>query len=510
MMSPGMALNAGSNSDVSFELVEPRAASLVESLRAFGYDLGSAVADLVDNSVSAGAANVWVDFHWGGSESCISLTDDGRGMSEVTLRNAMRLGSRHPGDPREAADLGRFGLGLKTASFSQSRCVSVLTKESNQSPVLRRWDLDHLAKTDAWQVLLAPRQDTERYFDRLRDLESGTCVLWQDLDRIPGASCDGSAKNRDLFISQCEEVERHLALIFHRLLQGERLRLFVNEHAVKPLDPFFVSEATQILQEHHLKDSSGGKILVEPFVMPHESKLPDGDAKAWAGDSRDWVARQGFYIYRQDRLLVAGSWLGFRGWRKDEHHKLARIRISLTNSSDEEWQIDVTKRKATPPEMLRESLQRIGQRTRERAKRVYTFRGTRLTSENPRDLKFVWEQVILHGQASYRINRDHPLVLALTASENKKGEVDTLLKLVEETLPTLLIAAGGPEYANPSPAPPVVSSQAGVKAMLLQAWNALRDSGREHADSMAALAGWEPFNAHPALLAELEANPPYP
>lgn len=509
-MSPAVERNTGSASEESFELVEPRAASLVESLRAFGYDLGSAIADLVDNSISAGATNVWIDFHWNGAESSISLTDDGRGMNEVTLRDAMRLGSRHPGDPREAGDLGRFGLGLKTASFSQSRCVSVLTKESNHGSVLRRWDLDHLAKTDAWQVLLAPRLGAERNFSRLSDLGSGTCVLWQDLDRISGANCDGSDKNRDLFISQCEEVERHLALIFHRLLQGERLRLFVNDHAVKPLDPFFVSEATQILQEHHLKDSSGGEILVEPFVMPHESKLPDGDAKAWAGDSRDWVARQGFYIYRQDRLLVAGSWLGFRGWRKDEHHKLARIRISLTNRSDEEWQIDVTKRKATPPEMLRESLRRIGQRTRDRAKRVYTFRGTRLNSGNPRELKFVWEQVIRYGQASYRINRDHPLVLALTASENKKGEVDALLKLVEETLPTLLIAAGGPEYANPSPTPQVVSKQAGVKVMLLQAWNALRDSGLEHADSMTALAGWEPFNAHPALLAELEANPPYP
>lgn len=510
MTSPIIKLNAGSDSDVFFELVEPRAASLVESLRAFGYDLGSAIADLVDNSVSAGAANVWIDFHWNGAESTISLTDDGRGMCERTLRDAMRLGSRHPGDPRDAADLGRFGLGLKTASFSQSRCVSVVTKKSNESSVLRRWDLDHLAKTDAWQVLLAPRHGSERYFDRLNDLESGTCILWQDLDRIPGASCDGSDKNRDLFISQCEEVERHLALIFHRLLQEERLRLFVNDHAVKPIDPFFISEATQILQEHHLEDSSGGEILVEPFVMPHESKLPDGDAKSWAGDSRDWVARQGFYIYRQDRLLVAGSWLGFRGWRKDEHHKLARIRISLTNRSDEEWQIDVTKRKAVPPEILRESLRRIGQRTRERAKRVYTFRGTRLSSGNPRELKFVWEQVIRHGQASYRINRDHPLVLALLASENKKVEVDALLKLVEQTLPTLLIAAGGPEYANPSPTPQVVSDHAGVKVMLLQAWNALRDSGLDHTDAMIALAGWEPFNAHPTLLAEVEANPPYP
>lgn len=508
-MNPPAERNTDYFPKMSFEIVEPRAASLVESLRAFGYDLGSAIADLVDNSISAGSANVWIDFYWQGAESTISLTDDGRGMSEETLRSAMRLGSRHPNDPREAEDLGRFGLGLKTASFSQSRCVSVLTKKSSQNPVLRRWDLDHLAKTDAWQVLLAPRQGSEKNFSRLSDLRSGTCVLWQDLDRVPGVSQEGSDKSRDVFTSQCEEVERHLALIFHRLLQGAHLRLFVNDHPVKPIDPFFVSDATQILQEHHLRDNTGSEILVEPFVMPHESKLPDSEARAWAGDSRDWVARQGFYIYRQDRLLVAGSWLGFRGWRKDEHHKLARIRISLTNNSDEEWQIDVTKRKASPPEFLRESLRRIGQRTRDRAKRVYSFRGTRLTSGSPRELKFVWEQVIRHGQASYLINRDHPLVLALTASENKKGEVDALLKLVEETLPTLLIAAGGPEYANPSPAPPVVSSQAGVKAMLLQAWNALRDSGLDHAAAMICLAGWEPFNVHPALLAEVEANPPY-
>jgi hypothetical protein len=389
--------------------------------------------------------------------------------------------------------------------------VTILTKESEGRPVQRRWDLDHLAETDAWQVLLSARTGTENCFSRFGGLKNGTCVLWQDLDRIPGVGPQDTEKNRDIFISQCDEVERHLGLIFHRFIQeSSRLRLFVNDHEVKPLDPFFVNEATQILQEHYLKDSSGGEVLVEPFVMPHESKLPDSEAKAWAGDSRDWVARQGFYVYRQDRLLVAGSWLGFRGWRKDEHHKLARIRISLTNSSDEEWQIDVTKRKATPPEILREPLRKIGQRTRDRAKRVYTFRGTRLTQGHARELKFVWEQVIRHGQISYRINREHPLVLALTESGGKKREVDALLKLVEESLPTLLIAAGGPEDASLPPTPRVENDQEEVKVMLHHAWHALRNSGLCHFDAIAALAQWEPFNAYPALLAEVETNPPYP
>lgn len=493
-----------------FEIVEPRAASLVESLRAFGYDLGSAVADLVDNSISAGAHNVWIDFDWDGQESTIAVTDDGRGMSECTLRNAMRLGSKHPGEARDNRDLGRFGLGLKTASFSQSRCVTVLTKDLTGIPVLRRWDLDHLAVTDAWQVLLEARQGAQPKFSRLKGLNTGTCVLWQVMDRFPGVCKDMSDKNRDIFISQCEEVERHLALIFHRMLQQTpRLRFFVNDHAVEPRDPFFVNEATQILQEHRLRDSAGGEILIEPFVMPHESKLPDREAKTWAGDSRDWVARQGFYIYRQDRLLVAGSWLGFRGWRKDEHHKLARIRISLGNSSDEEWQIDVTKRKATPPAILREPLRKIGERTRERAKRVYTFRGARLAANSPKDTQFVWNQVTQHGKTFYQIDRDHPLVQALMDGSQRKAEVDVLLKLVEENLPVALISADGLVETGLATGAVADTEQLEAKAMLLRAWHGLRDSGLEHMEALKALSKWEPFNTYPVLLAELEANPPF-
>lgn len=494
-----------------FEKVEPHAAALVESLRAFGYDLGSAIADLVDNCISAGARNVWIDFCWDGVNSCVAITDDGRGMGESTLRNAMRLGSRHPSETRDAEDLGRFGLGLKTASFSQCRCVTVVTKEHGGNSVIRRWDLQHLAKTDAWQVLLSAREDSEIRLERFSNLQSGTCVLWQDLDRIPGVTGQAPEKNRNLFLSQCEIVESHLALVFHKLLQQQsRFRLFVNDHPVSPIDPFFISEATQILQEHQLPDGSGGEVLVEPFVMPHESKLPDSEARAWAGDSRDWVSRQGFYVYRQDRLLVAGSWLGFRGWRKDEHHKLARIRISLTNNSDDKWQIDVTKRKATPPEAIREQLRRIGERTRERAKRVYTFRGARLTSAYQRQTKFVWEQIVLHGEVSYRINREHPLIAGLAESGNRKAEVEAVLKLIEETIPTLLIAAGGPEGTASKKPQQDSAGLSAVRGMLLQAWHALRDSGLSHHDAMKALGEWEPFDAHPELIAELQTTPPYP
>jgi hypothetical protein len=490
------------------EDISPRASALAESLRAFGYDLGTAVADLADNSISAGAENVWIDFVWDGADSSIIITDDGRGMSEPKLRDAMRLGSRHPRDTRATDDLGRFGLGLKTASFSQSRCVTVCTKEAGEPPFLRRWDLDHLAKADAWQVLLDARSDSAHHFKRLNQLSSGTCILWQHMDRVMRGLERGEEKHRDTFIARCVEVERHLALVFHRLLeQPSRLRLFINEHSVQPFDPFFIGEATQQLQEHYLQSASG-LVHVEPFIMPHESKLVDADECKLAGDPKDWTARQGFYIYRQDRLLVPSSWLGYREWRKDERHKLARIRISLPNTSDEDWQLDVTKSKARPPEVLREKLRSIGETTRARALRVMSFRGERISTPGARRVRHVWDQFIQHGRTSYRINRDHPTVASLLSDRAQKPAIDALLKLIEESIPVALIAYQSqeePKKPAPSPTEPEVQS---MRAMIRQAWYNLRSKGLCSSDALALLANWQPFDQHPALLQELRDNPP--
>ena len=342
----------------AYDDAPPRASALAESLRAFGYDLGTAIADLIDNSVSAGASNVWVDFNWRGAESTIAITDDGKGMSEQDLKNAMRLGSRNPREARASSDFGRFGLGMKTASFSQCRCVTVRTRQSNASMTTRRWDLEHLARTDQWQLLTDARIDAAQFLTRFNGLARGTVVLWQSLDRVTGNLQAENEKHRDVFLSRCEQVEQHLSLLFHRLLEGRnRIKLLINGRVIRPTDPFFEVEATQILEPRR-KATPAGEILVEPFVMPHESKLFDAEARRLAGDPKDWSERQGFYIYRHDRLLVVGTWLGFREWRKDDLHKLARIRISLTNASDEDWQIDVTKSKARPPDYLDSALDR--------------------------------------------------------------------------------------------------------------------------------------------------------
>jgi hypothetical protein len=492
-----------------YEVVKPRAASLVESLRAFGYDLGSAIADLVDNSISAKSTIIRIDFTWDGAASSISIGDNGNGMDKKALRSAMRLGSRNPNELRGGHDLGRFGLGLKTASFSQCRCVTVISKTNGEDESVMRWDLDHLSDKDAWHVLLFTRDGAMANRDGLKKLKSGTLVLLQDLDRVSGIPTKDFTGNKESFMRQCEEVEEYLSLVFHRIIEDRKgVQIFVNDRRITPVDPFFVVEATQILQPHKLRDSNGETVLVEPFVMPHESKVTDRSAQEKAGDCRDWVAKQGFYIYRQDRLLVAGSWLGFRGWRKDEHHKLARIRISITNQSDDLWQIDVTKRKATPPEQFKEALRKIGEATRERAKRVYAFRGSRISSSAAFEMKFVWEQIILHGQTSYRINREHPLVLAAKNSGDSSS-LERLLKLVEDRFPTHLIDPSPPDDGAVENVKLSYGDDNEIRKMLVTAWHSLRDKGLDHTQIMPMLAAWEPFNAYPALVAQLHSNPPY-
>ena len=490
------------SSAIRHEDVPPRASALAESLRSFGYDLGTAIADLVDNSISAGAKRVWIDFHWAGKDSSIAITDDGGGMTEARLRDAMRLGSRHPGEARDSSDLGRFGLGLKTASFSQCRCVTVFTKKSRKHPILRRWDLDHLAKTDAWQVLLDGRADAAALCHRLGKLRSGTCVLWQHMDRI----MRGCTDKRDAFIARCEQVERHLALVFHRMIEDEaRLRLFVNERGVAPFDPFYPFFANQVLEDRK-PHSPGGMVHIEPFVMPHESKLVDAEERKQAGDPKGWTERQGFYIYRQDRLLVPGSWLGFQDWRKDELHKLARIRISLPNTSDEDWQIDVTKSKARPPEHLREEIRRIGSEARSKAKRVYSFRGERIAGPGRTTIKHVWDQVPLHGTMHYRINREHPMVGALLTDSSTRKTVEAVLRLIEESIPISLIAYQVSESPQSSAAESEDTKE--IRTMLREAWKALRGLGHSHANAIELISIAEPFNLHPALLQELKEQPP--
>jgi hypothetical protein len=494
----GVVLNSA---DGDFDLAPPHASSLAESLRAFGYELPTAIADLVDNSIFAGAANVWIQFHWDGKNSAITVTDDGSGMDEATLRDAMRPGSRNPRDTRDPRDLGRFGLGLKTASFSQARCVTVRTKQQRSKVVSRCWDLDHIARVNDWQLLRSHSYLAAQLSARLDELPSGTSVVWERLDRLTAGDETDDIHAEDRFLARADAVRDHLACVFHRFLEGPRaLRLHLGKLLVEPWDPFLAdgkyATIRKPVERLKFRDSA---VEVEPFVLPHLSKVDAATHKRAAGP-RGWNLHQGFYVYRNRRLLVAGDWLGIKGWKPEEHYKLARIRVDLPNTLDLAWEIDVTKSKASPPAALRVELERIGSRARALAKRIYSHRGARLTTTDESRHVFLWQQKARHNQVFYRINRDHPLVKASLATSTDKAKIHALLKLVEQTIPVPLITITDREQPDQTLGPFEGVQTSEILGVMEQIFLALTTTGYTPREAFERLSATEPFQRFPAEL----------
>lgn len=489
-----------------FDVVAPHAESLVESLRAFGYELPTAIADLVDNSITAGARNIWIDFKWDGSESAIIVTDDGDGMTESELISAMRLGSQSPRVHRASHDLGRFGLGLKTASFSQCRRVTVRTAcGGTRTSATRCWDLDHIAKVKDWQLLRFASASSTPHFNRFHALDHGTTVVWQVLDRLVSNQSTDSEWHQQLFLKRAEAVRQHLSVVFHQLMTGRRaVQLYLNDRLIEPWDPFLLSEsATQTLPLTNLK-LKGELVQVEPFILPHHSKLTKPKHERGAGP-RGWNAHQGFYIYRNRRLLVPGDWLGF-GWAKEEHYKLARIRVEIPNALDYDWEIDVTKSKASPPTSLRDELRKIGERTRSDAKRVYGHRGAKLTAQSDASRVLLWEPLAKHDKTFYRINRAHPLLKLAFATCNDKSILSALIRLAEETIPFPHITISNTEKPDHLPGPFEHSAEAQIREVMEQAFSSLTACGYGPKEAVNRLRTIWPFELFPALLQTLKEN----
>lgn len=487
-----------------YELVSPFASGLIESLRAVGYSTQTAIADLVDNSISAGARNVWVSFAWDGSRSSIAIRDDGRGMSEARLVEAMRLGSPSPLADRTPADLGRFGLGLKTASFSQCRRMTVYAKERDRVPVGRRWDLDYVGATDEWRLLTVPvPEGLGLGFDAS---DSGTVVLWEAMDRVVEPVDAGDARAQRRFLDLARTVEAHLAMVFHRFMSGTRpLLVWVNGNAVMPWDPFLVDEsATQRLAEETLGTGSA-RVTVRPYILPHHSKLPPERHQAAAGPA-GWNGQQGFYVYRNRRLLVPGDWLRL-GFEKEEHSKLARIQVDLPTSLDDDWQIDVKKSSARPPGGLRDDLKRIAIVTRGRATEVYRHRGKVIARGAAEEYSFVWTSLVRQGRIHYRVNRQHPLVKELRHDlDDRAADLEAVLRLVEETVPIPMIALNVSEKPDSMSSPYEESSTADLMEVLQRLYRALRSEGLSDIRARERLAVIEPFDRFPELIASLDKD----
>jgi hypothetical protein len=417
--------------------VPPFAPALIESMRAVGYSLESALADVVDNSISAAARHVEIRFS-PYDDPYVAVVDDGCGMSASELVEAMRHGSQSPNDVRTETDLGRFGLGLKTASLSQARQLTVISRK-NRITSGARWDLDVIAKTQRWTLLTLEPKDikTIPFVDELKKKPHGTVVLWKHLDRIGDAEGSVALGLRE----GMTRVRQHLALVFHRFLSDEvraaRITLTMNLDPVQLFDPFLTwHSATQQLPTQVIR-ISGADVVVRPYILPHYTKLT-ADELELAGGEEGLRRQQGFYIYRNRRLIIWGTW--FRLARQEELTKLARVRVDIPNSLDSMWTLDIKKSAASPPLDVRRNLSNIIGRIAESSGRVYRFRGRRTAAD-----KFVhmWDRREGRHGVTYTINREHPLFAAhsQTLDDPDRTALSDLVGTIESMLPVEAIYA---------------------------------------------------------------------
>jgi hypothetical protein len=405
----------------------PRAALLIESMRDIGYTLETALADVVDNSITAECSEVRL---FADSEHLrIGIMDDGRGMCREELLEAMRPGSRNPLESRKSSDLGRFGLGLKTASFSQCRRLSVVTRKDGEMSAAQ-WDLDRVAQTDQWLVGIPDDPVAIPWAEFLG--ERGTLVVWENLDRFLSDDPTGNTRN---FLRRVAEARRHLELVFHRFLQGERglrrVSISLNGTSLEPFDPFHTSHsATQRDPVHYIRHNER-EVVVQAFTLPHHKKVSPAEWERYAG-AAGYVKNQGFYVYREKRLIIHGTWFGLA--RQTELTKLARVRIDISNDQDSDWKVDVRKASVQPPFAVKERLRRIIETIGATSKRVFTTRGKRLIDDNRLP---VWNRVADGGEILYRINPQHPVIADLVDQlpEEHRSALLRVLQLASGSLP---------------------------------------------------------------------------
>jgi hypothetical protein len=468
------------------ERVAPRAAVLIESMRDIGYSLQTALADIIDNSITAGASSIQLLADTTASAPCFAILDDGEGMSDKQLLEAMRPGTRSPLEERSSKDLGRFGLGLKTASFSQCRRLTVVSR-ANGNAFGARWDLDEVAKSDDWLVEVFDDPHDIPWIDQLG--ERGTLVVWEKLDRLT----DRDGAGRSSLIDHIDQAADHIELVFHRFLSGEKglskVSISLNARRLQPFDPFHSTHpATQAGPIETIR-IDGHNMTIQAFTLPHHKKVSADEWNRY-GRKEGYLKNQGFYVYRGKRLIIHGTWFGLA--RQAELTKLARVRIDMPNGLDSDWKIDVKKASAHPPAKVRERLRRIIETIGATSKRVYTERGRKLVSESRIP---VWVRVQEKNEIIYRLNSEHPVLTEFESNltDELKRDFRRILELTGASMPIDSL------FADIGSTPDQVGSGSmsddGLIGVLETTWRSLRSGGFAPSDIKDMLQVTEPFRS---------------
>lgn len=459
--------------------------ALLESMRSIGYTVESAVADVIDNSIAAGASQVDVlvsadgPFH-------LAVVDNGRGMTRPEAVDAMRLAAVSPSKARGPEDLGRFGLGLKTASLSQCRTLTLVTKAKGTVTALR-WSLDHVMTTGNWALIELESAEITGLlgWHELHAASAGTLVHWGDLDQL--AMTEGS-EQEDLD-RVALRVRDHIALVFHLFIAGDgarRVAFRMNGGAIAPLDPFMSASPKIQRTEWEPIDVEGETVRLMAFTLPYLNRL--------SAKERDNVLRlgglretQGFYVYRGGRLVIWGTW--FRVMPRSEMAKLTRVRVDIPNSLDHLWALDVKKSTADPPPKVRNRLRELARTMTLPGERVQRFRGRKVSTSL--DIDYLWNVIEESTSFRYEINAAHPTIEAFKQglSEAQRRQFELVLCDVQATFPVI----DAHNRMSGDRVPTLTPSDEDLLKRAESSWELIRQHGLPVDSFIAGLASADPY-----------------
>lgn len=417
---------------------QPNPYILLDSIRSIGYSFEAALCDVIDNSISAGANEINIFRSITSDYLFVEILDNGEGMDYEQLFEAMRYG-KDKSLQRSPNDLGRFGLGLKSASLSQCKTLTVISKKNNMINALQ-WDTDHVKEEKAWSIIQLEKEEYSLLpnFSKLQSLDHGTLVIWNNFDVLEKSA---GTNLYNYLVEKMDEAEMHLRLVYHRFMDHnyskphQKIAFYMNKRDLHPLDPFLIyksrtsQESPAIINE---RDSFGvtQKITCQSFILPFQKDLDEHDQEMMGG--LDNMARmQGFYIYRNFRLISFGSWYGMRP--SNELAKYARIMVDIPSALDDKWGIDVKKEKSTLPNEVKRQLKKtVATACQGSHNRIH-----KRTSIEKDDTNSLW--VISHDRENrklFTVNKESPLISKFknTLSNEQIEDLDFILNSLSATL----------------------------------------------------------------------------
>lgn len=414
---------------MSDEVLSP-GVELLESMRSVGYSFDDAVADLIDNSITAQASSIEIvgDPVDG---AFVSILDDGVGMLPHEARDALRLAGTGDKD-RTDEDLGRFGLGLKTASLSQGRRLTLCTVRDGQTTVIQ-WDLDYVREVNDWRIRVL--DDTAMThipaYAKFKQQPSGTLIVWETLDVLIGETTDPAAAMADLLA----DLRSHLGLVFHQFLDPKHvggLAIRVNGSEVAPIDPFLASNPRTQRSQVERFTIGGATVEMQAFTLPHSSALSEAELRR-PDLSIAMQAGQGFYVYRSHRLIDWGKWYGIT--RRAELTKNTRIKVDFPNTLDNHWQLDIRKSKVRPPREFLDYYRTAILKETTKSERIHRYRGRKKSRAD--DFIALWDRIDDRNTVRYEINTAHPLVQNLVdeTPEPQRTQLRQLLRDIADNMP---------------------------------------------------------------------------